>query len=74
MVGNDIVGIRQMSLLVVIHLLSRCRPPGHQGKKTKIMVFQTLVNRQKNGNDGVLCFFCTLIIFASSVIPGVTLN
>ena len=32
MVGNDIVGIRQMSLLVVVHLLSRCRPSGHQGK------------------------------------------
>ena len=28
MVGNYIVGIRQMSLLVVVHLLSRC----HQGK------------------------------------------
>ena len=55
--GNDIVGIRQMSLLVVIHLLSRCRPSGHPGKKTKIMVFQTLVNRQKNGNYGVLCYF-----------------
>ena len=32
MVGNDIVVIRQMSLLVVVHLLSRCRPSGHQGK------------------------------------------
>ena len=29
MVGNYIVGIRQMSLLEVVHLLSRC----HQGKK-----------------------------------------
>ena len=28
MVGNYIVGIRQMSLLVVVYLLSRC----HQGK------------------------------------------
>ena len=56
MVGNDIVGIRQMSLLVVVHLLSRCRPSGHQGEK--IMVFQTLVNREKNGNYGVLCYFC----------------
>ena len=26
MVGNDIVVIHQMSLLVVVHLLSRCRP------------------------------------------------
>ena len=51
MVGNDIVGIRQMSLLVVVHLLSRCRPSGHQGTETKIMVFQTLVNREKNGNN-----------------------
>ena len=48
MVGNDIVGFRQMSLLVVVHLLSRCRPSGHQGKQ--LLVFQTLVNREKNGN------------------------
>ena len=54
MVGNYIVGIRQMSLLVVVHLLSRC----HQGKKTIIMVFQTLVNREKNGNYGVLGYLC----------------
>ena len=41
MVGNDIVGIRQVSLfLVVFHLLSRCRPSSHQGK---------------NGNYGVSC-------------------
>ena len=32
MVGNDIVVIRQMSLLVIVNLLSRCRPSGHQGK------------------------------------------
>ena len=57
MVGNDIVVMRQMSLLVVVHLLSRCRPSGHQGK-TKIMVFQTLVNREKNGNYGVFGYFC----------------
>ena len=58
MVGNDIIGIRQMSLLVVVHFLSRCRPAGHQGPKTKIMVFQTLVNREKNENYGVLGYIC----------------
>ena len=57
MVGNDIVVIRQMSLLVVVHLLSRYRPSGHQGKKPKIMVFQTLVNRGKHGNYGVFGYF-----------------
>ena len=39
MVGNDIVGIHQMPLLVIFHLLSRCRPSIHQ--------------REKNGNYGV---------------------
>ena len=51
MVGNDIVVIRQMSLLVVVHLVTR-------EKKTKIMVFQTLVNRGKHGNYGVFGYFC----------------
>ena len=32
MAGNDIVDIHQVSLLVVFHLLSRCRPSSHQGK------------------------------------------
>ena len=61
----NIVGIRQMSLLVVVHLLRRCRPSWSPGKKTKIMVFQTLVNREENGNYGVLGYLvCALIIFA----------
>ena len=50
MVGNDIVVIRQMSLLVVVHLVTR--------GKTKIMVFPTLVNRGKHGNYGVFGYFC----------------
>ena len=45
--GNDIVGIRQMSLLVVIHLLSRCRPSGHQGKKRKLWCFRLLSTGRK---------------------------
>ena len=31
MVGNDFVGIRQVSLLVVFHSLICCRPSSHQG-------------------------------------------
>ena len=57
MVGNDIVGIHQVSLLVVFHLITRCRPSSHQGKM-EMMVFQALVNREKNGKYGVLDHFC----------------
>ena len=45
--GNDIVGIRQMSLLVVIHLLSRCRPSGHQGKKINYGVSNSCQQAEK---------------------------
>ena len=55
MVGNDIVVIRQMSLSVLVHLLSRCRPSGHQGKNEN---YGVSVNREKNGNYGVLGYFC----------------
>ena len=57
MVGNDIVGIRQMSLLVLFICSAGVAPLVTRGE-TKIMVFQTLVNRKKNGNYGVLYYFC----------------
>ena len=60
MVGNNIVVIRQMSLLVVVHLLSRCRPSGHQGKNENNGVSDSS-KQGENGNYGVLG---TLIIFA----------
>ena len=65
MADNDIVGIRKVSLLVVIHLLIRCRPSSHQGKKTEIMVFQ---DSSQQGEKWKLLYFmpllCILIIFA----------
>ena len=41
MVGNDIVGIRQVSLLVVFHLISGCRPSSDQGKNGNYGVSST---------------------------------
>ena len=64
MVGNDIVVIRQMSLLVVVHLLSRCRPSGHQGKKNENYVVSD--SSQQGKTWKLWCFWlylCTLIIF-----------
>ena len=45
MVGNDIVGIHQVSLSVVFHLISRCRPSpgGVSGSR----------QQGENGNYGV---------------------
>ena len=57
MVSNDIVGIRKMSLLVVVHLLSRCRPSGHQGENENYGVSDSS-QQGENGNYGVLCYFC----------------
>ena len=53
MVGNDIVGIRQMSLLVVVHFLSKnygVSDSSQQGEKWKLWCFRLLL--------------CTLILFA----------
>ena len=57
MVGNDIVVIRQMSLLVVVHLVTRGKNENYgvsdssqQGKTWKLWCFWL--------------FLCTLIIFA----------
>ena len=64
MVGNNIVGIRQMSLLVVVHLLNRCRPSGHQGKNEN---YGVLDSSQQGEQWKFLCFrlfLCSLIIFA----------
>ena len=65
MVGNAIVGIRQMSLLVVVHLFSRCRPSGHQGKKNENY---GVSDSSQNGEKWKLwcfrLFLCILITFA----------
>ena len=64
MVGNDIVGIRQMSLLVVVHLLSRCRPSGHQGKNENYGVSDSSQQGYKWKLWCFMLFLCTSIIFA----------
>ena len=63
MVGNDIVGIRQMSLLVVVHLLSRC-PSGHQEGKENYGVSDSSQQGEKWKLWCFMLFLCTLIIFA----------
>ena len=63
MVGNDIVGIRHTSLLVVVHLLSRCRPSGHQGKKENHGVSYSS-QQGENGNYGVLGYFCAHYLYS----------
>ena len=64
MVGNDIVGIDQVSLLVVFRLLSRCRSSGHQGKNGNYGVSGS---GQQGDKWKLWCFrplLCILIIFA----------
>ena len=53
MVGNDIVGIGQVSLLVVFFIYSASVVPLVTKGKTELMVFQALINREKSGNYGV---------------------
>ena len=60
MVGNYIVGIRQMSLLVVVHLLSRC----HQGKNDNYGVSDSSQQGKQWKLWCLRLFLCTLIIFA----------
>ena len=64
MVGNDIVVIPQMSLLVVVHLLSRCRPSGHQGKNENYGVSDSSQQGYKCKLWCCMLFLCALIIFA----------
>ena len=58
MVGNDICwhspGVT-FSNFSFNQQVSSLQSPG---EKTEIMVFQALVNREKNGDYGVLCHFC----------------
>ena len=61
-VGNDMVVIRQMSRLVAVHLLSRCRPSGHQGKNKNY----GLSHSSQQGEKWKLWCF--------RVIPGATLK
>ena len=54
-----------MSLLVVVHLVSRCRPSGHQGEKRKN--YGVSDSSQQGEKWKLWCFrlfWCPLIIFA----------
>ena len=62
MICNDIVAIRQMSLLVVVHLLSRC-PSGHQGGNENYGVSEPSHQEEKWKLWCFRLFLCTLIIF-----------
>ena len=66
MVGNDIVGIHQVSLLVVYHLLSMCRTSSHQGGNGNYGVSSSSNREKKRKLWCCTCMslLCVLIIFA----------